>query len=343
MIGIAMRRWMCGLAFGLATMLQTQARAADCVAATQPVVAGTVLMPPSQGAVPCVVDFNSVAAKLREVLTAGGIVLLGEVHDNAAHHEWRGKLLPQLIGEKDGNRPRPGLVFEHIRVDQADGIAAFKDFDKNAARLGTVNDLFRFLDWKSSGWPDQDLFAPLFSAVVQSRLPIIAGHPPRTAARDVARNGLAAALDKAEIERLKLDTQLPANLQDALLGELEGSHCGMMPKSAFGNMALAQNYRDAHLADALLKASEANGSAILFAGNGHVRADRGVPYYLKQRADKPVATVMLVELESGNVDVSNYVTRGPDGAWAADYVVVTVRATRKDPCEEMRAMMTKKK
>ena len=37
-----------------------------------------------------------------------------------------------------------------------------------------------------------------------------------------------------ELARLKLDQPLEPRLHDALLTELEESHCGMMPKTAFG-------------------------------------------------------------------------------------------------------------
>jgi uncharacterized iron-regulated protein len=326
---------------GVSTVMTPLAtNAAECVSISKPMTVGTVLARSAQRspALACVSDRSEMVARLRDVLASGGIVLLGEVHDNADHHEQRAKLLQEITAEGVGQRPRPGLVFEHIRADQAAGIEAFKDFDLRAARKGNVGDLFRFLDWKSSGWPDQEIFAPLFSAVLGTRLAILPGHPPRAAVRDVARNGLTA-LETTESKRLNLDAALPEPFQDALLGELEGSHCGMMPKSAFRNMAMAQRYRDAHMADALVLATEMNGSAILFAGNGHVRTDRGVPYYWRERKDKPVAAVMLVEHEAGNIDIP----RAPDGTWAADYVILTARAKRTDPCEEMRAKGGQKK
>ena len=49
-------------------------------------------------------------------------------------------------------------------------------------------------------------------------------------------------------------------------------------------MAAAQRYRDAHMADCPHRGSARHGSAILIAGNGHVRADRGVPWHIRQRA-----------------------------------------------------------
>ena len=70
-------------------------------------------------------------------------------------------------------------------------------------------------------------------------------------------------------------------LDDALLTELEASHCGLMPKSAFGGMAVAQRFRDGNMASILADAAPGSGQVVLVAGNGHVRLDRGVPWYLK--------------------------------------------------------------
>ena len=92
-----------------------------------------------------------------------------------------------------------------------------------------------------------------------------------------------AALTAEERAGLGLDTPLSAPLAEALNWELVDSHCGAMPPQAFGGMAAAQRYRDAHLADALLGAAARHGSAILIAGNGHVRSDRGVPWYIRLR------------------------------------------------------------
>ena len=267
-----------------------------------------------------------------ELEQSGGFLLLGETHDNALHHEVRAKLLG-LAWRNAAARPR-GFVFEHIRADQQAAL--------ESAKPVTAAELMRALDWDTSGWPKDQMFAPLFDAAIAAKLPILAGDPPRARVRAVAKEGMAA-LDAAEIARLKLDQPLAPELHDALLTELEASHCGLMPKTAFGTMAVAQRYRDAHLAAQLIKAAETQGSAILLAGNGHVRSDRGVPHYLRQLApNRPIVSVMLIEVEDGKTDPAAYVPRDTDGKPAADYLVFTPRAARTDPCVEMRARFGKK-
>ena len=183
----------------------------------------------------------------------------------------------------------------------------------------------------------------MFAAAITAKLPILPGDPPREKVRAVAKGG-TAALSADERQRLHLDQPLAAPLQDALLSELEASHCGLMPKTAFGNMAMAQRYRDAHLAEALAKAADTHGSAVLFAGNGHVRNDRGVPHYLRQMApERRTVSVMLLEVEDGKTDPEAYVPRDALGKAAVDYIIFTPRAERNDPCREMRERFGGKK
>ncbi len=281
---------------------------------------------------------------LRAHLADGGVLLLGEVHDNGAQHALRAALINDLaIHLARRGRPAPALVFEHLRTDQAQAIdsphpPSGSTVDVRAA----APDLMKRVDWEKSGWPDAALFLPIFEAAVANKLPVLPGHPVRTEVRDLAMRGLTALLAET-VARLGLDVPLPAPLQNALFDELEASHCGLMPRTAFTNMALAQRYRDAHLAASLEAAAAKHGAAILLAGNGHVRADRAVPWDLARLApNRKAMTVMLIEVEDGQTDAPAYVPRDPAGKPAADYVVLTPRAERPDPCEAMRARFKKK-
>lgn len=280
--------------------------------------------------------------ELQMAVAAADFALIGEVHDNALHHRTQAGFLTRRFDV----RGRTGyaataVVFEHIRWDQQDALDRFKAA-ATASGLFQPDDLFTALDWSGSGWPDARLFYPVFQSVLTARAPIIPGDPARGRVRDVARGGLAA-LGADERARLKMEELLSERLADALSSELAGSHCGMLPASAVPGMALAQRYRDAHLADAMIAGAEKYGSAVLLAGNGHVRTDRAVPWHLRQRAPgKSVVAVMLVEVEDGKADPLDYVPRDPEGRPAADFIILTPRAVREDPCEKMRASMPKK-
>lgn len=275
---------------------------------------------------------------LPQLLDGYDYTLLGEVHDNPDHHALRAALL----WERLRHPKRAAVVVEHVRTDQAEALARLRDFAKRARRAASVNDLMRFLDWKNSGWPSAAIFAPLYRAVLATSGLPVPGDPPRRSVRAVAGKGLGA-LASEDVARLKLDVPLGATLRDDLLAELEASHCGLMPKHALETMAMAQRFRDAHFAEAMIAARASQGSAVLLAGNGHARNDRGVPWYIRQREPgASVLSVMLVEVEGGTTDPRSYVERARDGAAAADLIVFTPRAERPDPCEEMRKQFGKK-
>jgi uncharacterized iron-regulated protein len=283
--------------------------------------------------------------QLHQSLQQGHVVSLGEIHDNGQHHNFRADFLRSLeLAVAGTNGKRPAVAFEQIRADQQQALDAFTALPTQGSLARTTADLLRLLDWDKSPWSKTADYTPLFSAAVNANLPIFAADPPRDLMRKTAREG-PSALPPEERTRLGLDTPLPDAQNAASLVEIEGSHCGMIPKSAHANMAYAQRYRDAHMADVLLKAADAHGSAILIAGNGHVRSDRGVAWYLRQRApEKKVVSVLFIEVEEGKNDPAAYIERDATGAPIADYIVFTPKHVREtDPCEKMREQMAKPK
>ncbi len=272
---------------------------------------------------------------LSHKLTAQAMLLLGEVHDNPDHHRIQAWAIQIMAAHRAaaGQTP-PAVVFEHIRADQAAALREVLARPAGADTPITPAALFDALSWQSSGWPAAQIFEPLFAAVLARRLPMLAGDPPRGRTREIARGGLSAIAED-ERQRLGLATAMPQPLADALANELKGSHCGMLPDRAIPGMALAQRYRDAHLADALIAARQQHGAAILVAGNGHVRTDRGAAFALRQRApDTRVVALTPFEVEDGKTDPQAYAPHDPAGAPATDFVIFTPRAERPDPCRD---------
>lgn len=259
--------------------------------------------------------------KLMPAIAASEIVILGEAHDNPYHHKLRAGLLT-----------KPAIAMEQLRADQNAGIASFTEYRAKSARLATIHDFKTRVDWESSGW-SQYPYDPLLEAIVQANVPLYAGDPPRDTIRKIAKEGLGV-LSAEDQKRLALDEPLGPKLDAVSADEIEGSHCGMLPKTAIPKMALAQRYRDAHLADATLKAAADHGQAVLLTGNNHARTDRGVPWYIRARApNQKVVSVVLVEVEEGKTDPEAYIPRDPDGKPAADYLIFTPSIVRDDPCK----------
>lgn len=255
-------------------------------------------------------------------LAGARFVLLGEVHDNPDHHRLQGWIISELASRGE----RPAVVMEMIPQDKADVLAEYL-----AQPGATAEGLGPALDWAESGWPDWAAYQPIAEATFGAGLAISAGNPSGDLTRKAARQGLdALGPRKAD---LALDAPLSPALGEALSDELYDGHCEMVPRERLAPMGNVQRLRDAVMADALL----AHDQAVLIAGNGHVRADRGVPWYLRRRVpESRVAVVMAVELEDADKTPGDYVERGPDGAPVADFVWLTPRAERPDPCEQMR-------
>ena len=113
-------------------------------------------------------------------------------------------------------------------------------------------------------------------------------------------------------------------------------HCGHAPEAALDRMVDVQRAWNAQLARSLADAaarptSGNDGSAVLVAGNEHVRRDRGAPRWLARFApDARVATVGLLEVDPDGPEAV------PAGELPFDYVWWTPRLDLVDPCEKFR-------
>lgn len=261
-------------------------------------------------------------------------VLVGEIHDNGDHHRLQAWVISRLAGKM-----KPAVVMEMIDADQADKLAAYRAGpDASAAGLGAA------LNWQNSGWPAWPLYQPIAEEVFKHDLPLLPGDAGRPDMRKISRNGLEA-LNPAERRALALDKPLPLKLAEALIRTLEASHCGLLPKRAFEPMSQVQRFRDAHLARALVDVTSdgKKGGAILIAGNGHIRTDRAVPWYLARQAPGvKLAAIALVEIAGEDSKVKDLVFSGPDGKPAADYFWFTPRVEREDPCVGLRKRMKRR-
>ncbi len=236
---------------------------------------------------------------LLEKLASVDWVLLGERHDNPRHHAARAELLRDLGLKR--------VVLEHL--DQG-------------ARLNRELPLNQALDQaeynrKGWRWPMQQ---SLFETMHQTGMAVQGGNLSRADGRKVAMQG-EQALDP-ELSALIAAAPLSDSAQARLDAGLNQGHCGQLPAARLPNMRLAQRARDAAMARSLLTTP---GSAILLAGNGHVRLDYGVPSLLK--VAKPTARLVSI----GFVES---VAEGEGSAY--DYLWVTSPIVRPDPCLDLK-------
>lgn len=271
-------------------------------------------------------------------IAKNGFVLLGEVHDNDHHHRLRAAILART-----GTAAAP-VVFEQLTAEQRPALAPFAETPKPGSPVRRIDEFLAAAAWDRSAWAKQADYTPLFEAVLSSGRALHAGDPGRAAMMRTAREGSSGVADE-ERRRFGLEASLGEDLDKASLAEIEEAHCGLMPAAARGGMAYAQRYRDGHLADAVISAA-GPGGAVLIAGNGHVRSDRGVPWYLAHLAPgRPVLAVIFTETGDAGQSPPEYVPRGPGGTPATDWIVLTPGNPKRDPdpCAGLRAAFEKMK
>ena len=255
-------------------------------------------------------------AALAGIMAERRSVLLGEVHDNGEQHALRMAALRQRIEAG----ARPALVFEQFdRERQA-------DIDRvRQERPGDADALIAAVGAKNWAW---EHYRPFVQIALDHGLPIVAANLSRADAMKVAASGWDGVFDASTQTTLGLD-RLPAEFVAAHERAVARGHCDLLPASALAPMARAQIARDIVLARSL-RPYLAEG-AVLLSGNGHVRKDIGVPFWLSADERRDVVSIGLLERDSGKA-----IADASEHSGQFDVVIETAAAERPDPCAALR-------
>ena len=220
---------------------------------------------------------------LGDAFPSAEIVIIGEQHDHAEHHENQALIVSALAPK--------ALVFEMLSPEQiarADGVDP-ADAQALEAAFG----------WNASGWPEFELYHPIFAAAPDTAW--FGAALPRAQVRAAISEG-AAKVFGPDAERFGLLSELPDDQQTAREDLQMAAHCDALPPEMLSGMVEAQRLRDAHFARVALDALDRHGApVIVITGNGHARTDWGIPYFLRIAA--PQTTVLSIGQVSGDVDV----------------------------------------
>ena len=267
-------------------------------------------------------------AWLDDALARAEVVVLGEVHDNPDHH----LLQAREVRAMTAAGRRPALVFEMLDTPIQEKLDAAL-----AGSGATAETVAAAVDWTSSGWLDFSLYRPVFEAGLAARLPLVAANLPRATLRQMMKMGLEALPEELRGWLARAPEPTPAEL-DQLRREMAEEHCGELPEAMLRPLVLAQRARDAQLA---LRTSQAarQGGAILVAGDGHARRDRGVPAWLiREQPDRSLVAVGHLEVTAERTHPDDYAADFA-GRLPFDFVIFTPAAGREDPCLELRQRM----
>jgi uncharacterized iron-regulated protein len=262
--------------------------------------------------------------RLAQIAAERDFVLLGEKHDNPDHHRLQAWVIDALVARGR----RPAVAMEMLDADQSQALTThLRQHPQDATGLGAA------VGWAARGWPDWSIYAPIAEAALRAALPIAPADLARADRQAVGRDGIAALAEpsRARLQRMAvLDAQQSASL--AL--ELRDSHCGHVREESLPRMILVQSARDAHMAAVLIEAAtlENASGAVLIAGAGHVRVDRGVPWHLRQRApQRSIAAIAFIEVDDSRRDIADYAL-----ADKFDFAWFTPRHDDEDPCAKFR-------
>lgn len=255
------------------------------------------------------------ASSLAAAIKDRRIVLLGEVHDNGVQHRLRAAALQHLIDAG----ARPAIAFEQFDRERQ------SDIDR--ARLERPRDADYLIEQAGGdrGWR-WEFYRPVLQLALDYDLPIVAANLSRRDAFRLTQEGWSAAFDTATIEARGLERLSPDLVSEHERAVARG-HCDLLPSQALPPMARAQIARDLTLARAI--APYLSRGVVLLAGNGHVRLDVAVPYWLASTERANVVSIGFLEL--GTSDAT------PDDFSRYDGVVLTQAAERPDPCKEVAA------
>lgn len=224
------------------------------------------------------VFLSPVRAEIPPEARAADILVLGEQHDNPAHHTrqaaWVAATAPKA------------LVFEMLTPAQA---TRGNDADRTDQK-----GLDAAIGWSKSDWPAFDMYFPIFAAAPGAR--IYGALAPRETLGAALEQPLAAH-PRAPVFGLDVrpDPQEQAQ-REALQAR---AHCDALPATMLPVMVDMQRLRDMTLADTALQAlRDTGGPVAVIAGNGHARPDWGMPALIA-RAAPDVQVFALGQTENG--------------------------------------------
>jgi uncharacterized iron-regulated protein len=160
-----------------------------------------------------------------------------------------------------------------------------------------------------AGW-NWALYAPVIDLALREHLPLYAANLSRADAGKIVEHGY--------------DRPVPADVLQPQVDEVRAGHCGMLPDDMLAPMATAQVARDVAMADVVAGALAAHPGTgvVLIAGNGHVRRDFAVAYWLRERG---IASESIGFVEDA-AEVPHF-----------DRAEVVPAFKREDPCAKFKA------
>jgi len=261
-------------------------------------------------------DPAAVARRIAVRARAVQIVYLGESHDNPYHHREQARVLEAMLA----GGARPAIAFEMLtQGQQPEADEAMRD-GVDPGALG------KRLGWADRGWPDFEMYRPLFDLARRYGLSVVAIDLDKQMVRRIAKEGLDAL--PAE-ERSRLASRLAADddRERSIARDIETAHCDLLPSGAVSGMVDAWHARNVVMARRILQALEQSPQVVVIVGRGH-QAPGGLADQIE--AFRPGTSQLVVDfVELGREETA----QAPPG----NHIVwPTPPVERPDPCAPLR-------
>ena len=175
-------------------------------------------------------------------LPRADVVVLGERHDNPAHHANQARAVAALAPS--------ALVFEMLTPEQAAKVTPALRADRAA--------LEKALGWADTGWPDFAMYHPIFTA---SDAAIYGAALPRDEVRRAVGEGAAEVFGE-QAAAYGLADALPGDQQQEREDLQREAHCNALPETLLAGMVEAQRLRDAAFARTVAQAVAETGGPV---------------------------------------------------------------------------------
>ena len=248
-------------------------------------------------------------------LMEADIILIGETHDHPQHHQIQAELIKKL-------KPQT-VAFEMLNTDQQQAL--------DQLETKPPSDWDNWLAWSQRGWPDFELYQPVFEAAIRVKAKLLAAHPHPSV---LAPLKIGAELPSKLKEQLKLDAPLPDEQEAIMEEEIKVAHCGHASPPIVEAMIKAQRLKDSWMANQLLQST---GKRVLIVGRGHIHPQRGIPWAIKQLDPDSSLKVAIISL-------AEQVSKDIDDSTVFKHLHLKVKAHRHDdPCERFKEQLKKLK
>jgi len=236
-------------------------------------------------------------------------VLVGESHDQMAHHETQAQIIHALVAA--GRDVAVG--FEMFTRDNQSSLAPW------TRGMWSRDEFIEKSNWESQWGFDFSLYEPIFDAVREHGLPMLALNVPRDWVRQVGREGPSVLTPEQRewVPDLYLHNERHRTVFDAMMGghpmtgaQAENTYAAMVVwDEGMANSAL--DYMDSRLSRKAVM--------VIVVGSGHVMYGQGISYRIGRRTGEECVNVICITAEAGRA-VSRgladfvFVSRPADGA-----------------------------